>query len=134
MIRTTILAAMLLAGCTTATPGMTPGVAGAYQLMSIDGRSVGRIGMRLTLEQGGTARFGYDCGERFANYRIAEGVITFSEISPSTGSCTDGERTGIEKALDEQRSRLLYGEHKVVRSMDRLTLSGSHTYVFTPAS
>jgi heat shock protein HslJ len=130
VIRITILAASMLAGCTTATPGAKPGVAGAYQLLSIDSRKVGRVGMRLTLEPNGTARFAYDCGERFANYRISADVITFSEVSPSTGSCSPDALTAAEKELAEQRGRLLYGTHRLARSKDRLTLSGPHTYVF----
>ncbi len=134
MIRKLILGTCFLAGCATATPGEEPGVAGAYRLLSIDNLNVGRIGMRLTLETNGTARLAYDCGERFANYRISSGVITFSEISPSTGSCPSDSPSAAEKRLSELRGRLLYGSHRLSRSRNRLTLSGSHTYVFAAES
>ena len=101
-------------------------------MLSIDNVEVGRIGMRLTLAPGGPARLAYDCGERFANYKISSDVITFSEISPSTGSCSSSPFTATEKELSEQRGRLLFGPHRLSRSMSRLTLSGSHTYVFAP--
>lgn len=103
---------------------------GAYRLVSIDERPVGRLGMRLTLEPGGTARLAYDCGERFANYHVSGSTIGFSEVSPSTGSCPPADLTGAEKALAEQRGRLLHGPQSWSRSRDRLTLSGAHIYVF----
>jgi heat shock protein HslJ len=133
LIRLIVIAVALLSACTTASSPEATTVVGSYQLSRIDRNDVKRIGMRLTLETGGTARFAYACSERFAQYNIEGDQISFSQVSTSTTSCTLEELTEVERKLSERRAKILYGTHRIIRTPERLSLSGLHKYEFTRA-